>query len=175
MNNFLISIDGNYDSNFEAEFYINKIQQIYFNKNLQISKYTIDSNLSREEILQKLNEISDLLNKNNQFVIIIGGIAEPIVKDLINFKQIHYVFDLYSDISRVYQSIKHKCKMVNILLVDKKTNPEDYMGFQKIDTMNISLGFDFKNVYVNENKFMDNYREILEILKKEGWETPPLD
>lgn len=175
MNNYLISIDGNYDTNFEAEFYINKIQQIYFSKGLQITKYVIDSSLSVESVLEKLNEINNLLLKNNQFIIIIGGIAEPIVKDLQHYKQIHHVFDMYQEVSRVYQSIKQKCKMLNILLITKSSNIEEYSGFIKIDSMNISLGFDFKNIYVDNNKLMDNYRELLDILKKEGWETPPFD
>ena len=82
---------------------------------------------------------------------------------------------MYQDISRVYQSIRQKSKMLNVLLITKSSNIEEYSGFVKMDSMNISLGFDFKNIYVDNNKFMDNYRELLGILKKEGWETPPLD
>ncbi len=174
--NYLLSIDANYDSEFEAEFYFNKIKQIYINKNLQISKYVLNSTLNLEEILNNLNQINDLLNQKDQFIFISGGIAEPIVKDLINTRQIHTVFDSYSDISRVYRSMRNKCKMVNILLVDKGEDAESYQGFNKIDSMNISLGFDFKSIQSSNNKtFMDKYSEMLYILKEEGWEVPPLE
>jgi hypothetical protein len=169
--NYLLSIDGNYDSDFEAEFYFNKLKQIYFNDNLQISKYYINSTCNKNHILEKLNEINTLLEKDNNLIFIVGGIAEPIIKDLEEKKQIHSVFHDYEEISRVYKSIKQKCKMTNILLINKDFGGCE--GFEKIDSMNIALGFKFKTINTKDSTLMDNYLELLKILNNDGWNIDP--
>lgn len=174
-NNYLISIDGNYDTDFEAEFYLFKLKQIQFIKDLQISKYKVNSNLSTEQIASILSEIREKLNSPNNFIAIIGGIAEPIINDLELNKNTQETFLKFDEISRIYSQIRHKCKMTNFILFDKNQNIDILTGFRKIDTMNISLGFNFNLINVEGAKLLENYKEMLEILTKEGWEVPPFE
>ena len=175
MNNYLISIDGNYDTDFEAEFYLFKLQQIQFIGNLHLSKYYVNSSLPPEEIVGILNEIKEKLKKDNNFIMLVGGVAEPIIQHLESEKNIHNTFFVFDEVSRVYREIKQKCRMVNFLLLDKTKNEGLMQAFKKIDTMNISLGFDFKAINCEDVKLMDNYKEILDVLRDSGWNVPVLE
>lgn len=175
MKNYILSIDGNYDTDFEAEFYFNSLNKFYSEKNLQITKFYINSEDTKDSIVEKLNKIRDICEGDGNLVLLIGGVAEPIVKDLMSNLNMFEVFRNYEEITRVYRQIAQKNSLINILLIDKTKNKELIQGFQKIDSLNISMGFDFKIVDVTDQKLMETYRQIVEIIEKKGWETPTLE
>ena len=172
MRNYILSIDGNYDNDFEAEFYFNSLNKFYSDKNLQITKFYINSNDSKTCIIEKLNKIKEICDGKNSLVLLIGGVAEPIIKDLNSNLNISEVFGQYEEITRIYRQIAQKNSLINILLIDKNKNKDLIDGFQRIDSLNISMGFDFKTVDVTDQKLMETYRQIVEIIKENGWEVP---
>jgi hypothetical protein len=175
MKNYILSIDGNYDTDFEAEFYFNSLNKFYSDKNLQITKFYISSSDNTKCIVEKLNKIKVLCDGKNNFVLLVGGIAEPIVKDLNSNLNIFEVFEQYEEVSRVYRQIEQRNSLINILLIDKTKNNDLIEGFQKIDSLNMSIGFNFKIVDVTDQKLMETYKQIVEIIKENGWEVPPIE
>jgi len=170
----ILSIDGNYESDFEVSFYFQKLSKFYEGLGFTVHKKTINSSLNDSEILEKLKEINNLSKKPKNKVFISGGVAEPILSYL-KGSGMKCTFDKFNDISRVYTELNDKNKLINILLINKKEDEYLMKGFEKIDSMNISLGFKFKIIDCTDCKLMTVYGEILDNLKKEGWETPPLD
>ena len=171
---YIISIDGNYDSDFDAAFYINLLDQFYENRDFDRKIFFINSSLTTEQILSTLNDISDFTRQDrNNISFILGSLAEPIVKDLIDSQQAQRTFSKYEEISRVYQSLSQKSPSINILLIKNDENQELTEGFKKIDSMTISMGFHFDLMDIDNRTMMEIYKQILNIIKKEGWETPP--
>jgi hypothetical protein len=173
--NYILSIDGNYNSDFEVEFYFNLLSKFYLDKGLQISKYSINSGDSELDIVENLNEIRELCKKKNNLILINGSVAEPIVSDLHKFKAISSVFSKYEEVARVYRQIAQVNSLVNILLIKNNEDKELENGFKMIDSLSISVGFDFKVIDITDDKLMENYRQILGIIKEKGWEAPPLE
>jgi hypothetical protein len=172
-NNYIISIDGNYESDANVEFYFHLMTEFYEKQGFQISKRYLNSKMEVSEIIGVLNNIKDLCNSNrNQLVYIIGSLAEPIIKDLLETQQTHTTFQRYEEVSRIYRQLSQSNKSINLLLIDNKQNKDLRNGFEKIDSMTISLGFDFKKINVTDKLLLDIYREILENIQKDGLQTP---
>jgi hypothetical protein len=175
MKNYILSIDGNYDTDFETEFYLSNLNKFYSNNNLQITKHYINSGDDKTSILEKLNKIKELCDQKGNLILLIGGIAEPMVKDLHSNLSIFEVFEQYDEINRVYTQISQKNSLINILLINRDKNKELISGFQKIDSLNISKGFNFRIIDVTDQKLLETYRQIIEIIKENGWQVPPID
>ena len=171
---YIISIDGNYDSDFEAKFYLNLLNKYYISKGFLSKFKEINSNMTKDDILLKLNNIVEYFEPDeDRIMFIIGGLAEPITTDLINSKQVQVTFKEFEEIARIYQILSQRTPSINILLIDNSTNKEMAEGLKKIDSMTISMGFNFDVVNVEDEKLISNYKQILEIIKKKGWEAPP--
>lgn len=174
MRKYIFSIDGNYDSDFDASFFINLLTR-YYNKDkgFDTRDFTINSSMSREEILEKLHGVREYMSQDKNCVaFILGGLAEPIISELLETKKIQQTFDNFAEISRIYSALDLKTPSINILLMKNSENKDLLEGFKKIDSMNISMGFKFDLIYVENQKLMESYRQILEIIEKKGWLTP---
>jgi len=172
--NYIISIDGNYDSDFDAAFYINLMNKYYEEKGYKSKIFLINSYFSIEENLQTLHDIAEFGKEDiDSIAFILGSLAEPIIGDLLETKQVSQTFTKYEEIARVYATLSQKSPSINILLIKNSIYPELTEGFKKIDSMTISMGFHFDLMDVENRTMMEIYRQILDIIQKEGWETPP--
>jgi hypothetical protein len=116
-----------------------------------------------------------LCKGKGNLVLINGSVAEAIVSDLHKFKAISSVFSKYEEVARVYRQIAQTNSLVNILLVKSDEDKQLESGFKMVDSLSISIGFDFKVIDVTDDKLMENYRQILGIIEEKGWEVPPLE
>lgn len=171
---YILSIDGNYDSDFDAAFYINLMYRYYEEKDFNCRIFFINSTKTIEENLQTLNDIAEYSKTDsNSVAFILGSLAEPIIGDLLDTQQVAQTFTKYEEIARVYATLSQKTPSVNILLIKNSINKELTEGFKKIDSMTISMGFHFDLMDVDSQTMMETYKKILEIIEKEGWEVPP--
>lgn len=171
---YILSIDGNYESDFDASFYINLMKTYYDERNFDTQIFYINSQMTIDQNLQTLHSISEYVKSDkDRIAFILGSLAEPIIGDLLANQKTQETFTRYEEIARVYAALSQKSPSVNILLIKESINKELTEGFKKIDSMTISMGFHFDLMDVDNQTMMGTYKQILDILEKEGWEVPP--
>jgi hypothetical protein len=173
-NKFIISIDGDYDSDSDASFFISGFKEQFRELGYNYKIYNINSSISIEDNLSTLNHIKDELEKDDSklIIFIVGGIAEVIIESFLRNKKVLETTVDMSEISRVYSQLTQKIANINVLLI-KESNEISSM-FEKLDSMNISLGFNYENIYVQNKSLISINNEIVEIINKKGGNIRPI-